>query len=56
MELPDYVDSEEELRKEELERQRLMEQIRQKHTQVTTPNIDLEIIEKPPQVTKQPSA
>lgn len=37
-ELPDFVDSEEELRKEELERNKLMELIKQKHNQVTTNN------------------
>ena len=52
--LPDFVDSEEELKREEAERQKLMEQIRQKHTQVTLPNLDLEVV--PPKVVKQPSA
>lgn len=37
-ELQDFVDSEEELRKEELERNKLMELIKQKHNQVTTNN------------------
>ena len=41
-ELPEYVDSDEELRREELERKRLMEQIKQKHNQVTT-NITLDL-------------
>jgi hypothetical protein len=36
------VDSDEELRREELERKRLMEQIKQKHNQVTT-NITLDL-------------